>query len=135
MPTRAEERTCFLAHAARAFFENGGKRLYVSRVFFQGDPAVVTNFGVAQLAITVSDIFATWTARWPGEYGNALVETRIVRSGNVAVNDPAIGLQARSAKAGAVVEVLPGGTSIPKSNASLDLTKLRVVQVDPSTGQ
>src|SRR5688500_7963807 len=28
-----EERTPFLAHAARAFFMNGGKRLYVSRVF------------------------------------------------------------------------------------------------------
>ena len=38
VPTRADERTCFLAHAARAFFENGGKRLYVSRVFFEGDP-------------------------------------------------------------------------------------------------
>src|SRR5712691_2456167 len=28
-----EEHLCFLAHAARAFFDNGGKRLYVSRVF------------------------------------------------------------------------------------------------------
>src|SRR5688500_4762192 len=26
-------RTSFLAHAARAFFDNGGKRLYISRVF------------------------------------------------------------------------------------------------------
>src|ERR1044072_5558899 len=28
-----EERLCYVAHAARAFFENGGKRLYISRVF------------------------------------------------------------------------------------------------------
>ena len=127
----AAERIPFVAHAARAFFENGGKRVYISRVFSAG-----ANSGVAQLAIQVSDIFATWTARWPGEYGNALVETRIVRSGNVAVSDKSTfgGVpQARSAKAGAVVEVLPDGTSIPKSNAPLDLTKLRVVQVDPTT--
>src|SRR5262245_11967299 len=26
-----DERLCYLAHAARAFFSNGGKRLYVSR--------------------------------------------------------------------------------------------------------
>ena len=29
---------CYLAHAARAFFLNGGKRLYVSRVFAPGVP-------------------------------------------------------------------------------------------------
>src|SRR5919199_2032950 len=28
-----EERLCYVAHAARAFFANGGKRLYISRVF------------------------------------------------------------------------------------------------------
>src|SRR5690349_18670646 len=27
------ETPCYVAHAARAFFENGGKRLYISRVF------------------------------------------------------------------------------------------------------
>src|SRR6185295_18806300 len=32
-----EERTGYLAHAARAFFNNGGKRLYVSRVFTPRD--------------------------------------------------------------------------------------------------
>jgi uncharacterized protein len=130
IPTRADERTCFLAHAARAFFENGGKRLYISRVIAEATPP-----GQAKLPIAVSDIFATWTARWPGEYGNVLVETRIVRSGNVAVQDPTFGTQARSAKPGAVVEVLPGGTIIPKANAPLDITKLRVVQVDSNTGQ
>src|SRR4051812_40942732 len=32
-------RHCFLAHAARAFFMNGGQRLYVSRVFAPRGPA------------------------------------------------------------------------------------------------
>ena len=133
IPTRADERICFLAHAARAFFTNGGKRLYVSRVFFDG-AVPVANHGVAQLAIPVSDIVATWTARWPGEVGNALVETRIVRSGNVAVNDPVLGVQARSVRSGAVVEVLPGA-AIPPKNLPVTLANLRVVQVDPNTGQ
>src|SRR5438045_2093615 len=66
IPTRADEQTCFTAHAARAFFENGGQRLYISRVFFEGSPAVA-NHGVATLAVPVSDIFAAWSARWPGE--------------------------------------------------------------------
>lgn len=134
IPTEADERICFLGHAARAFFDNGGKRLYVSRVFSAGTPPVANN-GVARLAVPVSDIVATWTARWPGEYGNVLVETRIVRSGNVAVSDPVFGIQARSARAGAVVEVLPGGTAIPQKNAPLDPANLRVVQVNPNTGQ
>jgi hypothetical protein len=106
----------------------------VSRVFFEGVPAAA-NSGVARLAIPVSDIVATWTARWPGEYGNVLIETRIVRSGNVAVSDPALGVQARSARAGTVVEVLAGGTSIPPKNSPVTLANLRVVQVDPNTGQ
>jgi uncharacterized protein len=132
MPTRADERICFSAHAARAFFDNGGKRLYISRVY---DPGGAANQGVARLAVPVSDIFATWKARWPGEYGNVLVETRVVRSGNVAVSDPAFGVQARRAKSGAVVEVLPGGTTIPARNAAPALANLRVVQVDENTGQ
>jgi phage tail sheath protein FI len=132
-----DERICFLAHAARAFFENGGKRLYVSRVFREYDnpPPSKNPLGVASLAVPVSDIVATWTARWPGEYGNVLVETRVVRSGNVAVPDPVFGVQARSAKANAVVEVLPGSTSIPQKNSPLNLANLRVVKVDPNTGQ
>jgi phage tail sheath protein FI len=134
MPTRAAERLCFTAHAARAFFNNGGKRLYISRVYHAGTPEA-PNFGAARLAIPVSDTFATWKARWPGEYGNALVETKIVRSGNVAFPDPALGVQARRAKAGSVVEVLPGGSAIPLRNAPLTLANLRVVQVDPNTGQ
>jgi len=49
-----EERPCFLAHAARAFFMNGGQRLYVSRVFAPlgpDDPPV--DFGVANTLVTV----------------------------------------------------------------------------------
>jgi phage tail sheath protein FI len=128
VPTRADERTCFVGHAARAFFENGGKRLYISRVISKLSPP-----GQAKLSFVVSDIAATWKARWPGEYGNVLIETRIVRSGNVAIKDNASGIQARSVRTGAVVEVLSAGTAIPKANSPLDIAKLRVVKVDPLT--
>ncbi len=105
-----DERLCFLAHAARAFFDNGGKRLYVSRVFTPnpatpappaGDPAL----GVAGRIVNAD---ATWRARWPGRAGNVLVETKVVRSGNIAYvhPDPTFGIQVKRAKAGAVVEIL-----------------------------
>jgi phage tail sheath protein FI len=132
MPTEADERLCFTAHAARAFFENGGQRLYISRVYFDNG---LPNHGVAQLPIAVSDIFATWRARWPGEFGNVLVETQIVRSGNVAFVDPALNVvQARRAKDRAVVEVLAAGSNIPKANAVPNPANLRVVVIDPNTG-
>src|SRR5262245_42844253 len=47
------ERVCYLAHAARAFFANGGKRLYVSRVFGRPEepPPLAPDYGVARLPI------------------------------------------------------------------------------------
>jgi phage tail sheath protein FI len=70
---------CYVAHAARAFFDNGGKRLYVSRVFLPRGPAPA-DMGVASFPVSVVGppvTGATWTARWPGRSGNVLVETRV----------------------------------------------------------
>ena len=54
-PTRpdGDERVNYLAHAARAFFLNGGQRLYVSRVFVQNDDTV-DHDGVARRAVNLS---------------------------------------------------------------------------------
>ena len=52
-----------LAHAARAFFLNGGKRLYVSRVFAPSGPLNAPDWGVAKRTIAVGGGTATWTAR------------------------------------------------------------------------
>ncbi|PYT04687.1 MAG: phage tail sheath family protein, partial [Acidobacteria bacterium] len=111
-----DERLCYVAHAARAFFANGGKRLYISRVFTGGTSA-------------------TWTARWPGFAGEVLVETRAVRSKNVAFTHPTpgFGIQARRAKAGAVVEIIVNpapGTTLPAGNDPLVAATLAVVDVD-----
>ncbi len=135
----AEERLPYLAHAARAFFANGGKRLYVSRVFVPrtADPGD----GVASLAVTVGEgtgtTTATWHARWPGRAGNVRVTTEVVRSRNIAfvvVKDPSDPsknyLQAKQVRAGAVVEVIPQGAPLPVGLVAPDPTQLRVVEID-----
>ncbi len=140
--TSTDERESYVAHAARAFFDNGGKRLYVSRVFVPKEPAPGTfDWGVAKRSISVGVGLptATWTARWPGAYGNVLVQVRAVRSKNIAfrylATDPirsTWGPQARRAKAGAVVEILspPLPNPLPADNDPLVDTRLAVVQVD-----
>jgi uncharacterized protein len=136
----ADERESYAAHATRAFFDNGGKRLYMSRVFVPREPAPgVFDYGIASRSIAFASGPATWRARWPGNYGNVVVEVRAVRSKNIAFQYPASdpvrslwGVQARRAKAGAVVEVLqpPLPATLPADNDPLDLTKLAVVEVD-----
>src|SRR5580765_2148645 len=72
-PGDADERLPYMGHAARAFFLNGGTRLYVSRVFTPRVTGGVTDPGVASLPISVSGTTASWAARWPGLMGNAWV--------------------------------------------------------------
>jgi phage tail sheath protein FI len=125
-----DERPAYLAHAARAFFMNGGKRLYVSRVFAPKGPAdPPTDYGVASQLVTVNGPSqATWRARWPGEYGNVLLRVSAVRTGNVAFNTPN-GVQAKSVREGTVVEIVPNGTTPPKGNADFIPNTLAVVSV------
>jgi uncharacterized protein len=140
------ERPCYLAHAARAFFLNGGQRLYVSRVFGPRGPAdPPSDFGVASKRVTVGTGAATWRARWPGEYGNAYVRVQATRGGNVAFTYPADdplgrntwGVQARSARDGAVVEILTGAdaTNPPKGDDDFVANSLAIVTVAPSGQQ
>lgn len=133
------ERVAYLAHAARAFFNNGGRRLYISRVF--APPAGVE---VAQccgrLALTPPLGSGSWQARWPGDDGNVLVDTRVVRSKNLAFHhaaDPdaaidrsAWGVQVKTARHGAVVEHTPAGNAAPSGNDALAAASLYVVEVD-----
>jgi len=123
-------RPAYLAHAARAFFENGGKRLYVSRVFTPR-PGDLPR-GVASRAIPDGGgPTATWKARWPGALGNVLVETLPMRT---RVTVSATGVVQR-VKDGAVIEVLPGGGSPPAPTAPITRGNLRVVRVDQDGNQ
>jgi len=119
----------FLAHAARAFFDNGGKRLYVSRVFIARDE--VTDKGVASTAVALNGGgVATWRARWPGEMGNVLVQTRVVRSKKAVFAHAVFGQQVRGVGAGAVLEITAGGGTPLTDDKPLNIANLRLVQAD-----
>lgn len=133
------ERVAYVAHAARAFFNNGGKRLYVSRVFTPAEGLTVDDH-IARLTVATSTGSAQWRARWPGADGNALVDTQVVRSKNMAFKHPVVagdilakhtwGVQVKNVRAGALVE-----TSVPPQvaligNAPLEPARLFVVTLD-----
>ncbi|AHH99479.1 phage tail sheath family protein [Kutzneria albida] len=108
--------TNYLAHAARAFFANGGHRLYVQRVF-PFDPAADPSKYFAKLALGSPKPLATWHARWPGAAGGSItVRVQARRSRNVL-----IGSVLRGVAPGAAVEV--GGSA----GAALDPKKIRIV--------
>ena len=75
-----DQRLPYLAYAARAFFLNGGQRLYVSRVYKATDGDAT--LGVASVSVpipTPTASTATWRARWPGSMGDVAVTTSITR--------------------------------------------------------
>jgi len=122
---------CYLALAAKAFFDNGGKRLYVSRVFSYPGGADPAEHGIARVAFAAAGTNASWRARWPGRVGNVRVRHTISRSRNIAYVDGAAGVQARSARAGAVVEIVPAANiaNPPVDNDALVAANLRVVRL------
>jgi hypothetical protein len=122
----------YLAHAARAFFANGGKRMYVSRVFTpRGGDA---NLGVASRAVTDGTHTATWRARWPGSLGNVWVESRPMRTRVIAATSGG-SIKLQRVKDGAVIEVLPAGTTPPAPSAAITFASLAVVRIDQDGNQ
>ena len=102
--------TNYLAHAVKAYFDNGGSRLFVSRVF-QTDTAD----GLA--ASPLIDKTSTGTeatlfrARTPGSAGNGVVRVR-------QVTTPATELSLKRAPEGSMVRI-GGGTTSPATKARL----------------
>ncbi|WP_353950457.1 phage tail sheath C-terminal domain-containing protein [Knoellia sp. S7-12] len=95
---------CRLALAARAFFTNGGQRLYVQRVFVPTPVSAGTgpedDIARIDLPVGANDPVARWEARWPGAAGSRVrVVTRFRRSENIQV-----GTQLRGLQPGAAVE-------------------------------
>ncbi|MEI6668460.1 MAG: phage tail sheath subtilisin-like domain-containing protein [Acidobacteriota bacterium] len=135
-PLDADERLSFVAHAARAFFMNGGTRLYVSRVFSPRGLDPNFDYGVASLPLAVSGSTATWRARWPGRLGNAWVIVQAVRSKNAAYKDASFGnaVQVGGAKQGAIVEVTAGPKPVA-DGAPLVLANLAQISIDPNDGR
>ena len=69
----------YMAQAVRAYFEEGGRRLYVARVFNPTD----NNEGVADWQAPTSPSAFELRARYPGAAGNMTVTFLFKRGGNV----------------------------------------------------
>jgi phage tail sheath protein FI len=127
------ERTNYMAYAAKAFFDNGGRRLYVSRVFKQRDDP--NRNSVASLEVPVGGGTATWRARWPGSAGNVAIEVIVNRSRNIAYLDNELDpprMQVRRARDGAVIEIAERDSEddpLPSKNDELVEGSLLVVRV------
>ncbi|MDA0166277.1 phage tail sheath subtilisin-like domain-containing protein [Solirubrobacter ginsenosidimutans] len=82
--------TNHLAHGVRAFFENGGRRLYVARAF---DKASDTDLGVAAFDLGGSPPGGfVLKARHPGSAGNFAVTISVTVGPNILVQSDGIGV-------------------------------------------
>ena len=75
-----------LAYAVRLFFENGGKRVYVSRIF--NPLATGDDIAEAEVLAGTGPGFAdrvAFRARFPGRAGNLQVVVKAIRSGNLQI--------------------------------------------------
>lgn len=126
-------RECQLALAARAFFANGGRRLYVSRVFpftMTTGPAPVINvardFAVLPVPAQGNTPVARWNARWPGSVGSSIkVTVQLRRSRNVLIGGRLTGV-----RPGAAVETVPGSAAPPANSAPPVAANVRIVADD-----
>ncbi|MEW2416050.1 phage tail sheath subtilisin-like domain-containing protein [Streptomyces sp. NPDC046866] len=107
---RIGDEDCQLALAARAFFANGGRRLYVSRVFpftrtaGDGPIDVPRNFASASLPAGPRPLLR-WRARWPGSAGARIsVAVTFRRGKNIVVGDAGSPPRLTGVQAGAAVE-------------------------------
>ncbi|MGH3883166.1 MAG: hypothetical protein ACRDRC_07160, partial [Pseudonocardiaceae bacterium] len=125
-----EDRVNYLGYAARAFFDNGGRRLYVSRVFpFTVDASGAIDFtkNFASLPVGAPPA-ATWRARWPGEAGNEIsVQVGFVRSKNVIIGGVLTGVTP-----GAAVEVGTAPATPPKDTDLPKVPDIRIVAKNPT---
>jgi phage tail sheath protein FI len=138
--------TNHLGYAVRLFFENGGKRVYVARLYSK--PAAgalgVNADGHAEVVLlsgsgSTDDDRVSLRARFPGRAGNVQVVVRALRSGNLLTG--AAGARRLSGvRRGDVLEVIPaGGTSKSREvraggTNAIDPTNLYAVSLG-STGQ
>jgi phage tail sheath protein FI len=123
---------CQLALAARAFFDNGGRRLYVSRVFpftmtTGANPTIDVPANFASLNVPAQGAaLAVWRARWPGSFGRRIkVTVGFRRSRNVLVGGLLTGV-----RPGAAVEVLAQNAAVPRDVVRPAPNTVRIVAVD-----
>jgi phage tail sheath protein FI len=99
-------RPCLVAHAARAFFVNGGRRLFVTRVFAPtvgvGGTSADGSVSFGSLPVPAQEPLLCWRARWPGSVaGRIRVAVALRRGENALLAGVLSGLQP-----GGMVEVV-----------------------------
>jgi len=96
----------YVAHAVRNFFEEGGRRLYVARVYQPLDDGEWSGFATADLSDGASPPGAELRlrARYPGDAGNGTVTVLFRLSANILSQEPVD----PSDPAGATTPVLRG---------------------------
>jgi phage tail sheath protein FI len=124
--------TNYLAYAARAFFANGGRRLYVSRVFpwpkapgsDDPDPAQIPD-QIASRPVssdgTPAGEVGHWRARWPGLMGNEIkITVGFTQSRNVITTTNGTATLT-GLRAGALVQLLPAAVARPPAPTAAQL--------------
>jgi phage tail sheath protein FI len=133
----------YTALAARAFFDNGGRRLYVARVF--GWPRTDGNINfdglfATQMVAADGNNLAEWRARWPGAAGERFrIFVRLRRSKNVIVppspNVAGSAARLRTVREFALVELAPLAEATTRpGDVALEPDTIRVVRRNAATG-
>ena len=124
-------RTNYLAHAVRAFFEEGGRRLYVQRVFLFSAGFSITNdipsADYGQLAIGGTPNL-TLLARFPGVAGNMRITFSTVVGRNVLTTDSSGSVVLNRVRVGDLVYLEDGandGLYVVDENATTGALELR----------
>ena len=105
--------TNHLAYAVRLFFENGGKRVYVSRVFRPaGGQSAASSRAVSAALPALGPRFLR--ARFPGRAGNLRVRPVATRGSTLLVTSAGI-RRVSGVRLGDVVEVVLGGGPRPRA--------------------
>jgi phage tail sheath protein FI len=124
----------YMWHAARAFFTEGGKRLYVSRVFRPLAAATKDKTKDGHALKTLGGV--TFRARYPGSYGNFTLRFTVRIGPNVlgGIANPITGVLDATLAEGALSEgdVVWIRQSSPSSPPSVGVGDVYVVEPDTS---
>ena len=109
----------YMAHAVRAFFDNGGTMLFVARVYESAQSTAVTtdpDYGKASLTIGSSPAQLILRARFPGSSGQMQITFAVRTTANLLVAGPRVGgvrapLAVNSVQTGDVVFIKYIGTA------------------------
>ncbi|MGB8385268.1 MAG: hypothetical protein WCG47_29190, partial [Dermatophilaceae bacterium] len=123
---RVGDDPCWLALSARAFFANGGRRLYVSRVFPFGEEPKIDRpkyFASLPVPAQAQASLVRWWARWPGAFGGRIKVTVGFRRSRSVL----FGGVLKGVAPGAAVELAAAGAAVPKDGELPKAQNLKIV--------